>query len=198
MSFGITAEDMVGICLVLADGNMMLSMEDVILQAEDFQKIKGIHFGVSWDDFRSCLFWLGYESGLYDLNEVGENGEFPEMFQLPLLYWLPLILTYHVVYFNDEGESWSCFSDYPDNRKLVHAFISKTHSLTPDKIMAWLDRLGLNRDSLDRYTEHGDKFDDVNEELPFDRPHYDMYPANCIWSQLGLALQAEKIETQTK
>jgi len=25
-----------------------------------------------------------------------------------------------------------------------------------------------------------------------------MYPANCIWSQLGLALQAEKIETQTK
>lgn len=64
--------------------------------------------------------------------------------------------------------------------------------LTPKKIMVWLDRLGLNRDSLERYTEWGNQFDDANEELPFDRPHYSMYPVNCRWSQLGLALQAEK------
>ena len=45
MSYGITAEDMVGICIVLAEGNVMLSMEDVILQAEEFQEIKKIHYG---------------------------------------------------------------------------------------------------------------------------------------------------------
>jgi hypothetical protein len=199
MSYGITAEDMVGICLVLAEGNVMLSMEDVILKAEEFQEIKKIHFGVGYEDFRNCIIWLGIENDLYKMTEVVKIGELPNPFKLPLLYWLPLILSFHAVCFNDEGESWQHFSEdgIPDNRRYVHSFIAEIVPLTPDKIMARLDRLGFDRDYLSRYTENGCSLVDDDKKLPFEKPHWSIYPSHCLWSHLGVALQEEK-EPQPK
>ena len=195
MSYAIAAEDMVGICLVLAEGNMMFSMEKVVLNAEAFQEEKKIHFGVGPTDFRNCLLTLGIETGLHDLDEVvhevGSNG-LTNTFQLPVLYWLPMILSFHVVDFNDEGEYWSQYSEFPDKRKFVHAFMAEITHLNPGKIIERLDGLGFNRDYLARYTEYGCYLVDDDRELPFEKPHWSVYPSHCLWSHLGTALQAEK------
>jgi len=63
MAYAITSEDMVAICLVLADFDPAMSMGEVIRRTEEYQENESGYFGESDRDFRNAFFWLGLGIG---------------------------------------------------------------------------------------------------------------------------------------
>lgn len=93
MATSILTEDFVGICLILAEGNLGASLEEVILAAERFQQERNRHFGTWQDDFRLLLHTVIDQSWTRDGNF--RNIRFLEV--------IPRILSFREAYFNDEG-----------------------------------------------------------------------------------------------
>lgn len=89
MAASILSTDLVGICLILVEGNACAALEDVIRAAEEFQQKHNRHFGISRSDFR-MLFWNYYHSDLHIQN-------------IALHEIIPFILSFHAAHFNDEG-----------------------------------------------------------------------------------------------
>ncbi len=91
MAATILSQDILAICLLLSDGNLDLSLKEVIHRAEEYQETQDRHFGISRSDFRGLFHRLNwaYEMDAIKMREVISD-----------------ILEYHDAYFNDEGESW--------------------------------------------------------------------------------------------
>jgi len=106
MAYAITSEDMIGICLIIADYNADVSMRKVLNRVEAFQQSKSSYFGVSEHDFRSAFLWLAIELRWFDLQ--GPREHYEALFKNnPLKKWiLPTLKRFESVYFNDEGEHW--------------------------------------------------------------------------------------------
>ena len=62
MAYGIASNDFVALCLVLAEGDSALCLEEVIQRGEAEQAHYASHFGVSERDFRMAFVWLAIES----------------------------------------------------------------------------------------------------------------------------------------
>ena len=95
----ILSQDIVAICLFHADGNIDLSLENILFHVETYQEGHNRHFGISRGDFRGLFYRLIFmELGMKkfgdDLNDIRLRGVISK------------ILTYHSAYFNDEGEHW--------------------------------------------------------------------------------------------
>ena len=58
MTAAIMTQDILGICLLVAGGDLSMSMADVILRVEEFQTQNDRHFGITDRDFRKLVFWL--------------------------------------------------------------------------------------------------------------------------------------------
>ena len=100
MAAAIVTEDFLAICLILADGDINMRLEEVICRAEAYQESSDSHFGISRSDFRCAFNKLSFV--IYHETGVGNYEEM--LTRNPLLqHWIGPILKYEDVYFNDEG-----------------------------------------------------------------------------------------------
>jgi hypothetical protein len=106
MSRSILTPDLVSVGLLLSDGEITITLEELFTKVEAFQKENKRIFGVSDQDFRSAIFFLLLELGkaevLNDLSGITFREIIPEM------------LKFNDVHFTDEGEHWIKGSDYED------------------------------------------------------------------------------------
>lgn len=100
MSAAILAHDILAICLIAADGDSGLPLEEIIRRVEDFQVRENRHFGISRTDFRDAFQVLCY----WELELTNPGGALDG---IRLIKVIPELLTYHDAWFNDEGASWS-------------------------------------------------------------------------------------------
>ena len=100
MPAAILSQDILAICLLLADGNIDLSMEEVVHRVEIFQEDQDRHFGITRYDFRGLFnYWFMFDLGIIHCDE-GIDG-------IKLKDVAIDVLTYHDAHFNDEGEYWT-------------------------------------------------------------------------------------------
>jgi hypothetical protein len=104
MATATLSQDILAICLVLADGDIHLPMEEVIRRAEDFQEIHDRHFGISQRDFRGLFLQLP-SLDAYKLLLFGDCQRSQED-DARLRDCILDILSHYDAYFNDEGEHW--------------------------------------------------------------------------------------------
>jgi len=105
-------QDMVGICLVLAKGDTNMGFEQVILEAEEFQKSNNRHFGIEPTCLRGLFF-----TGL--MRELGSNHPLEQRLEdswrqgtctfkgIELCEIIPVVLPFFDAHFCDEGDYWS-------------------------------------------------------------------------------------------
>jgi hypothetical protein len=104
MAIATLSQDILAICLVLADGDIHLPMEEIIRRAEDFQETHDRHFGISQRDFRGLFLQLPSLDD-YKLLIFGDCQRAPE--DAARLHDCVLdILSHYDAYFNDEGDHW--------------------------------------------------------------------------------------------
>lgn len=148
MSASILTEDVLAICLILADGNVNASMEQIICSVEAYQELSDRHFGITRSDFRNSLHFL-FHNGFPD--EPGWCDYEETWCRKPLLrHWITLILNYDELYCNEEGEHW-----YPhegavpsEHNRMMRRFFSDTNSDDPESVMRFLGGLGKDRSLL--------------------------------------------------
>ena len=99
MAAAILSQDIVAICLLCIDGNIDLSLTEVIRRVEAYQEAQDRHFGISRYDFRGLFRTLV-------CRELGIKSFADEIDDIKLSDIIIDILEYHDAYFNDEGEYW--------------------------------------------------------------------------------------------
>ena len=147
MPTAILTEDFLGICLILANGDINIELEEVICRAEAYQKSSDCHFGITRDDFRNAFSILSFET----YHEAG-FGDYEEMLmERPLLqHWIDPILNYEDIYFNDEGEHWCDYEkSLPSetNLKMRNFFTDKCNH-SPEIVLRFINELGKNHTTL--------------------------------------------------
>ena len=91
------SDDFLAVCLLLAEGNLHLSLRELNNRANQFQEEHDSYFGDSGGDFREALVMLAYHyRGHYDLE-----------LDFPLWPLIPTLLDFREVYCNDEGCDWN-------------------------------------------------------------------------------------------
>lgn len=107
MAASILTQDILAICLLLANGKVDLSVEEVIGRVENYQALNDRHFGISTADFRNLFRTLiSWELELKGFDEKLDDVKFSHI--------IGYILNYHYAHFNDEGEHW-CKADCISN-----------------------------------------------------------------------------------
>lgn len=71
MTASISTLDILSICLIMADDNVELSIEEIILRFENYQKTNDCTFSSSRSDFRTLLSNLIYIK--LELKKIGED-----------------------------------------------------------------------------------------------------------------------------
>ena len=147
MTTAIFTEDFLAICLILANGDINIRLEEIICLVEAYQESSDCHFGISRSDFRCAFNKLSFQ--IYHETGVGNYEDM--LTRNPLLqHWIGPILKYGDVYFNDEGEHWCPhIGKVPSkvNMKMRDFFIgTNTHS--PEIVMRFLNELGKNQTTL--------------------------------------------------
>ena len=70
MAAAILSQDILAICLLLAEGNIDLSMEEVIHRAENFQEDQDRHFGITRSDFRGLFnYWFMFDLAIIHFDD---------------------------------------------------------------------------------------------------------------------------------
>jgi hypothetical protein len=120
MAASILSQDILAICLFLADGNIDLPVAEVIRRAEAYQDIQNRHFGISRSDFRNLFRKLL-------ILEKGRLSTDDEILDIKLGNVINDILSFQYAHFNDEGEHWIMVDE-----------LQKEESNSPD-IRYWYD-----------------------------------------------------------
>ena len=161
MAYGIASNDFVALCLVLAEGDSALCLEEVIQRGEAEQAHYASHFGVSERDFRMAFVWLAIESEVVSLLARDLDKKLEAAFQQPLREWIPRILFYSEIYFNDEAEHWikatsvGSWITTASTPGLTEAALQAMSRATPRQVMAALGQLGWERATVSLYVESG-------------------------------------------
>ena len=96
------SQDILAVCLVLADGDIDLTLAEVVRRAEGYQERADRHFGISTSDFRGLMCQLLPPGSCWAcvarMEGVGEEVRLREV--------IGDILGYHDGWCNDEGEGW--------------------------------------------------------------------------------------------
>jgi hypothetical protein len=103
------SQDVLGICLILSEGDLNTPLDEIAKRAEDFQESSKRHFGITGNDFRMMLIrlvWDVFPGSILDKSRHMENVTLKEV--------APKILSYEDVYCNDEGEYWCGCSERHD------------------------------------------------------------------------------------
>ena len=115
MAASLLSQDIVAICLVIAEGNIEFSLEEIICRLEKFQDTNNRHFGISESDFRILFKNLIY-------SELELKTFCDEIGDIRLCDIIPDILNYSDAFFNDEGEYW-IKENFRRKKKLDNQFI---------------------------------------------------------------------------
>ena len=99
MAVAILSQDIVAICLWCGDGNINLSLSEVIGRVEKYQEAQNRHFGISRSDYHDLFLMLIY-------SELGIKSFGDEIDDIKMRDIINNILEYHDAYFNDEGNHW--------------------------------------------------------------------------------------------
>ncbi len=111
------AQDIVGVCLVLAGGDPGMDLEEVMLEADRFMVENNRHFGISRTGLRGLiqsLFLWNLEDDhplAVRLGGLWKEGAFDG---IRLWEIVPILLQYHDAEFSDEGEHWCALEDDAD------------------------------------------------------------------------------------
>lgn len=135
MAAAILSQDILAICLIVAKGNIHLSLEEIIRRVENFQEVHNRHFGISRSDFR----------GLFNMLlswELRIKSFFDEIDDIKLIDIIPDIIKYHDAYFNDEGEHWAKDDNYFLDEKINYSFIEHWFGYDHNK---YLEKLEINQ-----------------------------------------------------
>lgn len=156
MAYAIRSEDLMAICIVLAEGDIDVDLSSVIARVESLQRDCGDHFGVWETDFRMSFFWLGYRNELYELNAIKPDGEVADFAQ-PLSAWLDRLLGWREVYFNDEGEHWVDWipGEEADRQRRARAFLARITPLSPRDRLQELADIGWPAEGAAAFMEGG-------------------------------------------
>ncbi len=101
------SQDVLAICLIIADGDIEIGLEQIIQGVEKFQDRENCHFGI---DFR-CAFHM-----LLSL-ELGVKSFSDNFDQFKLADIMADMLSFDDVYCNDEGENWYKRPGYVHDQK---------------------------------------------------------------------------------
>ena len=160
MAASILCQDIVAICLCLAEGNLDLAMEVIIRRAESYQAKHYRHFGISTRDFRNLL------RNLF-LLEMKVTGADEETFNIRLVHTINYILKYQYAHFNDEGELW-IRSDELQKEESYPPLIKYWYGYDPDE---YLEKVRMKQkmirffESLPTVTHHLESIQQFMEEL---------------------------------
>jgi hypothetical protein len=163
MAANILSSDFLVICLLMANGETVLSLEEVALAVENFQNEEYRYFGVWPGDFRGMLSMLVYQ----------EPGLGTDLSGIALNQVIPLILDSHDVHTNDSDTYWSKYDDgdllqafenleiekwngysleeYSDRlelRQRMKEFFSTGRHQTPGQVMEFLKMNGINEEMI--------------------------------------------------
>lgn len=108
MAKSILSTDIISIGLLLSDGNIDITMEELEGKVNIWQTQNNRIFGVSDNDYLNSLLMLV----MSDLNL--QNG-INSFYKLTFREIIPRIHDYNEVYFNDEGEHWMETVEYEDS-----------------------------------------------------------------------------------
>jgi hypothetical protein len=118
MTAAIMTQDILGICLLVAGGDLSMSMADVILRVEEFQTQNDRHFGITDRDFRKLVFWLIWRKIPHSpgTSMTGAYYKVLEVLKEIKLQDIVLhIIEYSDAYFNDDGEHWLDLAHGPND-----------------------------------------------------------------------------------
>jgi len=97
MPAGILTQDLVAVCLLLVEGNLDATLEEVIRRADEFQEKRDRHFGISRSDLRGLFqYWTTFDMAIREYSETLDDIKLRDVIN-PMLDCL-------CAYFNDEGE----------------------------------------------------------------------------------------------
>jgi hypothetical protein len=157
MAAEISTESFAAVLLYLAEGDPGLDLGEMLARVEAWQERTNRYFGTSAYDVQGAIRELAWESSHALLREE----QLEELYARTTLGdWLPVILSYRSVYFNDEGESWlpevvphaetqggcdmPCYNGLPleDRTKLIELLV-RSRPPDPLSLLESLRRLGL-------------------------------------------------------
>ncbi|MHB1000840.1 MAG: hypothetical protein ACYC27_16485 [Armatimonadota bacterium] len=92
MAHAISSENFIACCLILAAGDVNINTEQVILNAECYQKREDRHFGVEDTDFRMAFVWFGLTERFFTFMEI-DHMEIV-LRAIPLIRWIEPMLSY--------------------------------------------------------------------------------------------------------
>ncbi|MGB9498690.1 MAG: hypothetical protein ACKVE4_02865 [Dissulfuribacterales bacterium] len=163
------SHELLAACLILVDGNIDATIEDVLSCADDFQKEEDRHFGISDTDLGGLfLIWTTFEIEIRKYSEILDDIKLRDVIEL--------MLDHHYAAFNDEGESmakgdeeydsfirgWFHLDEEEYRKKMVvknkmriffHGVITK--DISGKEVMDFLNGMGITRDVLLECTRPG-------------------------------------------
>lgn len=170
MAAGILSQDLVAACLLLVEGNVDATLEEVIRRADEFQEDRDRHFGISRDDLRGLFqYWTTFDMAIREYSETLDDVKLRDVIN-PMLDCL-------CAYFNDEGEymdkiseeysSWirSCFDvdeeEYQEKlavkRQMEKLFKDiELEGISGSDVMRFLDKMSLSDSILYQCSRPGD------------------------------------------
>jgi len=142
MGYSILSEDFVAISLFLSEGDIHLTIEELVDHAVDYQNQSKRKFGVTKDDFRSSfpkLFWE-FPPKRMSYPDLKKNTIFKET--------ISKILSYYDVYFNDEGEHWCTFEfsrKNPSKKNLaMKKYFTDNVNASPEQVLDFLKEINYD------------------------------------------------------
>jgi hypothetical protein len=167
MAKSILSPDMVSIGLLIPNGNIDISLEELFAGVMEYQTRNNRIFGVSNEDYRAACFHLAafegnLQSKFIDLNKFS---------QLTFRQIIPQMLRFNEVYKNDEGEHWLEKAEHEDwfieqfyglTRKGYEAKMQLKNALT-DFFKNCQDELIEQKKITDFMTKHGITFHILEE-----------------------------------
>jgi hypothetical protein len=119
MARSILTPDMVSIGLLMSEGNINITMEELISAIMDYQKRSCRIFGESDEDYLlACFHLVNFETTL-----LARYMDFEEFNRLTFRQIIPEMLRFTEMYVNDEGEHWL------ENRNLNNETIERFFGL---------------------------------------------------------------------
>lgn len=110
MANSILAVDMVSVVLVLTEGDIDITLEELFQRVTEYQSANQRIFGTSDTDFSTALTNL-----IFMHTHLAEFFNYNTVVSLKLREMIPEILKLNEVYMNDEGEEWLHTIDYDDD-----------------------------------------------------------------------------------
>jgi len=131
MGHGIYAEDFVCICLWLGNGDVNITAAELIDRSHKFEDKYSVNFGSCEGDFEGALIDMAFKAVPGLITKSSDDCE--KSFQaLPVGKFLPAMLNYSDIYWNDSDTVWS------ENQKKATVLHNDLYTLfkNPDKTEA--------------------------------------------------------------